>query len=265
MHMTPAAVRVAVAGARGKMGTVAIAALKTAPDMSFVGGLVRAGAATGGSVRDEFDDLDALLASARPEVLVDFTHFPDSKQIALACIRAGVRPVIGTSGYIDDDIEDLRAACERETIGCIFVPNFGVGAVLMMRFAAEAARHYDAVEIVEMHEAGKKDAPSGTSTATARRLAAARAASDAGPFRRAPTAITKLEGARGAEIDGIGIHSLRLPGVVTHQEVLFGADGETLRITHDSTSRASFMPGMLLAIRAARDLTTFVDGLETLL
>lgn len=262
MRMTPSAIRVAVAGARGKMGTTAIAALRSAPDMSYVGGLVRADANADGS---EFDDLDDLLSSARPEVLVDFTHFPDSKKIALACIESGVRPVIGTSGYVVDDVDDLRAACERETIGCIFVPNFGIGAVLMMKYAADAARHYDAVEIIEMHEAGKKDAPSGTSTATARRLAAARSAASAGPFRRAKTALMKMEGARGAEVDGIGIHSLRLPGVVTHQEVLFGGDGETLRITHDSTSRSSFMPGMFVAIRAARDLTTFVDGLESLL
>lgn len=262
MRMTPSAIRVAVAGARGKMGTTAVAALRSAPDMSYVGGLVRADANADGS---EFDDLDDLLSSARPEVLVDFTHFPDSKRIALACIESGVRPVIGTSGYVVDDVDDLRAACERETIGCIFVPNFGIGAVLMMKYAADAARHYDAVEIIEMHEAGKKDAPSGTSTATARRLAAARSAASAGPFRRAKTALMKMDGARGAEVDGIGIHSLRLPGVVTHQEVLFGGDGETLRITHDSTSRSSFMPGMFVAIRAARDLTTFVDGLESLL
>jgi len=262
MRMTPSAIRVAVAGARGKMGTIAIAALNTAADMSYVGGLVRSDP---NAERSEFGDLDELLTSARPEVVVDFTHFPDSKKIALACIASGVRPVIGTSGYVSDDVEDLRAACERETIGCVFVPNFGVGAVLMMKYAADAARHYDAVEIIEMHEAGKKDAPSGTSTATARRLAAARSAAPGGPFKRPKTALMKMEGARGAEMDGIGIHSLRLPGVVTHQEVLFGGDGETLRITHDSTSRASFMPGMFVAIRAARDLTTFVDGLESLL
>lgn len=260
--MTPSAIRVAVAGARGKMGTTAIAALKAASDMSYVGGLVRSAPKAD---LDEFADLDDLLASARPEVLVDFTHFPDSKKIALACIASGVRPVIGTSGYVAEDVDDLRAASERETIGCVFVPNFGVGAVLMMKYAADAARHYDAVEIIEMHEAGKKDAPSGTSTATARRLAEARSSAPGRSFRRAATAVTKLEGARGAELDGVGIHSLRLPGVVAHQEVLFGGDGETLRIIHDSTSRSSFMPGMLVAIRAARDLTSFVDGLESLL
>src|SRR5215472_116807 len=256
--MTPSAIRVAVAGARGKMGTTAIAALKAVSDISYVGGLVRSAP---NADLGEFADLEDLLASARPEVLVDFTHFPDSKKIALACIASGVRPVIGTSGYVTDDVDDLRAACERETIGCVFVPNFAVGAVLMMKYAADAARHYGAVEIVEMHEAGKKDAPSGTATATPRRLAAARAAGPGRPFQRAATSMMKLEGARGAELDGIGIHSLRLPGVVTHQEVLFGGAGETLRITHDSTSRSSFMPGMFVAIRAARELTTFVDGL----
>jgi len=260
--MTPSAIRVAVAGARGKMGTTAIAALEAASDLSYVGGLVRTDP---NAERSEFSDVDELLASARPEVLVDFTHFPDSKKIALACIASGVRPVIGTSGYVAEDVDDLRAACERETIGCVFVPNFGIGAVLMMKYAADAARHYDAVEIIEMHEAGKKDAPSGKSTATARRLAAARTAAPGRSFQRAPTSLMKMEGARGAELEGVGIHSLRLPGVVTHQEVLFGGDGETLRIVHDSTSRSSFMPGMFLAIRAARDLTKFVDGLESLL
>jgi len=195
----------------------------------------------------------------KPDMIVDFTHMPISKEIALAAIAAGVRPVIGTSGYAASDVEELRAASGRAKIGCVFAPNFGIGAVLMMKFAADAAPHYRAVEIVEMHETGKKDAPSGTAMATARRLASA------GTFERPPTALFKADGARGAEIEGIGIHSLRMPGVVAHQEVLFGGAGETLRITHDSTSRTSFMPGVLLAVRAAKGLTTFLDGLETVL
>jgi 4-hydroxy-tetrahydrodipicolinate reductase len=170
-----------------------------------------------------------------------------------------VRPVIGTSGYAASDIEELRLACANSKIGCVFAPNFGIGAVLMMKFAAEAACHYRAVEIVEMHEAGKQDAPSGTAMATARRLAAA------GSFERLPTRLFKAEGARGAEMNGIGIHSLRLPGVVAHQEVIFGGDGETLRIIHDSTSRGSFMGGVLRAVRAVKDLTEFVEGLESFL
>jgi 4-hydroxy-tetrahydrodipicolinate reductase len=252
--MPGVSIRVAVAGAHGKMGRVTIDALRAADDMTYVGGLVR-GAADDG----EFSDFAQLEARAKPDVIVDFTHMPYSKIVALGAIAAGVRPVIGTSGYGSDDIDELRSACTRTMTGCIFAPNFGIGAVLMMKFAAEAARQYRTVEIVEMHESGKKDAPSGTAMATARRLAAA------GSFSRPPTAMFKAEGARGAELKGIGIHSLRLPGVVAHQEVVFGADGETLRIIHDSTSRTSFMPGVLLAVRAAKDLTTFVDGLEQLL
>jgi 4-hydroxy-tetrahydrodipicolinate reductase len=236
------------------MGTVTIEALRAADGFEYVGGLVRSHAS-----ENEFEDPAGLFSAAKPQVIVDFTHFPDSKSIALTAIAAGVRPVIGTSGYGSADIDDLRAACDRSKTGCVFAPNFGIGAVLMMRFAAEAARHYKAVEIIEMHETGKKDAPSGTAMATARRLASA------GTFERPPTAMFKAEGARGAEVSGIGIHSLRLPGIVAHQEVVFGAHGETLRIVHDSTSRASFMAGVLLAVRAAKDLTTFVDGLEQLL
>lgn len=247
-------IRVAVAGARGKMGVTAIAALRVADGIEYVGGLVRDRPSAA-----EYDDRQGLFAEAKPDVLVDFSQFPDSKQIVLAAIKAGVRPVIGTSGYAADDVDELRAACERSRIGCVFAPNFGIGAVLMMKFAAEAARHYGQVEIIEMHETGKKDAPSGTAMATARRIGTA------GSFARPVTPLVKAEGARGAEMNGIGIHSLRLPGVVAHQEVLFGAEGETLRIVHDSTSRASFMAGMLVAVRAAKNLTTFVDGLESLL
>ncbi len=252
--MTARPIRVSVAGAHGKMGTIAAQTVRATSDMEYVGGLARD--ARGG---DEFDAAETLFEKARPEVIVDFTRFPDSKRIALAAIAAGVRPVIGTSGYGESDIAELRSASDRASIGCLFVPNFGVGAVLMMKYAADAARHFRAVEIVEMHETGKNDAPSGTALATARRLAAA------GSFDRPATKVLKADGARGAELAGIGIHSLRLPGVVAHQEVVFGGDGETLRIVHDSSSRTSFMNGMLLAIRAARDLDRFVEGLESLL
>ena len=162
-------------------------------------------------------------------------------------------------GNIPRHVAELRAACERTGTGAIFAPNCAIGAVLMMRFASEAARHYPAVEIVEMHETGKKDAPSGTAMATARQLASA------GKFARPPTTMMKTEGARGAELDGVGVHSLRLPGVVAHQEVLFGGNAELLSIRHDSFSRESFMPGLLLAVRAAATLDHFVDGLGELL
>ena len=248
-------IRTAVAGSRGKMGAAAIAALREADGIEFVGGLVREAPDT----TEEFASLKTLLARAKPEVLVDFTTFPASMDIAFEAMGAGVVPVIGTSGYGESEVEKLRDESRRSGTGCIFAPNFAVGAVLMMRFAREAAPHFDAVEIVEMHETGKKDAPSGTAMATARAIAAVRA------FDRAPTTAVKADGARGADLDGIGVHSLRLPGVITHQEVRFGGVGETLTVTHQSSSRASFIPGVLLAVRAARGLTRFVDGLGELL
>jgi len=251
-------IRAAVAGARGKMGRLVVETLRArARDgIAYVGGLVRHGTAPREA---EYADVERLLADARPHVLVDFTHYPASKSIALACIASGVRPVIGTSGYGAEDVAELRAACQAARIGAVFAPNFALGAVLMMKFAEEAAKHYAHVEIVEMHEAGKKDAPSGTALATAQRLSGVHA------FERAPTALTRLAGARGAEAGGIGIHSLRLPGVVSRQEVMFGGDGEMLTIRHESYSRESFLRGVLVAVRAAALLTAFVDGLETLL
>jgi len=169
-----------------------------------------------------------------------------------------VRVVIGTSGYGEDDLAEVRSAVERTGIGAIFAPNCALGAVLMMKFATLAAPHFDAVEIVETHESGKKDAPSGTAMATARRLAST------GAFARAETKVVKAAGARGADVGGIGVHSLRLPGMVAQQEVLLGGHGEILSIRHHSLSRQSFMPGVLLAVRAAEKLDRFVDGLESL-
>lgn len=249
-------VRVAVAGARGKMGRVAVESLRRKEGVVFAGSLVRKPAS---AEADEFDSFDALLAARRPDVLVDFTLMPASKEIALAAIARGVRPVIGTSGYGESDIEELRAACAKSGVGALLVPNFALGAVLMMKFAAEAARHYRTAEIIEMHESGKRDAPSGTAMATARRIA------ESGTFERAPTTALKAKGARGAGIGGVGVHSLRLPGVVAHQEVRFGGQGEMLSIRHDSSSRESFMPGMLLAVRAAANATSLIVGLEGLL
>jgi 4-hydroxy-tetrahydrodipicolinate reductase len=248
-------IRVAVAGARGKMGIVTVAALHAADGIEYVGGLVREKPAG----PDEYADIETLVAKGRPDVLVDFSVFPASKATAIEAMERGVRPVIGASGYLSTDAAELRAAVARTGIGCVFAPNFAVGAVLMMKFSADAARHFAAVEIVEMHESGKKDAPSGTAMATARAIAAQRS------FTRASTIAMKADGARGADLDGVGVHSLRLPGVVAHQEVRFGGDGELLTIAHDSSSRASFMPGVLLAVRAANGLTRFVDGLGELL
>jgi 4-hydroxy-tetrahydrodipicolinate reductase len=249
-------IRAGVAGVHGKMGSLTAQTLARAGGIEYVGGLARRGSARGA---DEYDDLDTFIQRAKPHVIVDFTLFPDSKAIALGAITRGVRPVIGTSGYGADDIAELRAVCERTKIGAVFAPNCAIGAVLMMRFADEAARHFSAVEIIEMHEAGKKDAPSGTALATARKLSATKS------FSRAPTQHVKSDGARGADVGGVGVHSLRLPGVVAHQEVLFGGDGELLSVRHDSFSRESFMSGVIIAVRAAATLDHFVEGLGELL
>jgi 4-hydroxy-tetrahydrodipicolinate reductase len=245
-------IRTGVSGLHGKMGRLTAQTLADAEDMDYVGGLVRAGTAAGPT---EYDNLEKFIAAAKPQVLVDFSLFPDSKRICLDAIERGVRPVICTSGYGADDLADIRSACERTGIGAIVAPNCAVGAVLMMKFAEEAAPHYDAIEIIETHESGKKDAPSGTAMATARRLAEKKT------FVRAQTKVVKADGARGADVGGIGVHSLRMPDIVGHQEVLLGGSGELLSIRHHSLSRKSFMPGVLLAVRHAAKLTLYVEGL----
>lgn len=245
-------IRAGVSGLHGKMGSLTAQTLAKAEGIEYVGGLVRHGTARG---PQEYDDLETFVAQAKPQVLVDFSLFPDSKRIVLDAIERGVRPLIGTSGYGAADLADVRSACERTGIGAIVAPNLAIGAVLMMKFAEEAASHYDAIEIIEMHESGKKDAPSGTAMATARRL------SEKGAFARAETKVIKAPGARGAQVGGIGVHSLRMPDVVAHQEVLLGGHGELLSIRHDSLSRQSFMPGVLIGVRHAATLTRFVEGL----
>jgi 4-hydroxy-tetrahydrodipicolinate reductase len=245
-------IRAGVSGLHGKMGSLTAQTLTQAEGIEYVGGLVRRGTARG---PNEYDDLEKFVAQAKPQVLVDFSLFPDSKRIVLDAIERGVRPVIGTSGYGADDLAEVRSACERTGVGAIVAPNCAIGAVLMMKFAEEAASHYEVIEIVEMHESGKKDAPSGTAMATARRL------SQKGAFARSETKVVKAPSARGADVGGIGVHSLRMPDVVAHQEVLLGGHGELLSIRHDSLSRHSFMPGVLIGVRNAVTLTRFVDGL----
>lgn len=224
-------IRVAVAGAAGRMGLTVCEAVRDAADMELVG---RADPALERT-------LEQVLAEDAPQVLVDFTTPDTALANALACLRAGVHVVLGTTGF---DVERLRG--ERERIGgpakVIVAPNFAIGAVLMMRFAAEAARHMDGAEIVELHHDRKLDAPSGTAALTARLMAAASGKAEP------------------------PIHSVRLPGLVAHQEVIFGALGQTLTIRHDSLDRRSFMPGVLLAVRGVAEMPEpLLVGLEQLL
>jgi 4-hydroxy-tetrahydrodipicolinate reductase len=243
-------IRVGVLGARGRMGSLVCGAVGAAEDMELV------------ATVDEGDS-PADLVAAGAEVVVDFTH-PGAVLANLRyALDHGIAAVVGTSGFGTERLDEVRAWL-ADTPGHVLVaPNFGIGAVLMMQFARRAARFFDSVEVIELHHAGKVDAPSGTATSTASLIAAARADAGLGPVPDATT--SEVPGARGATVDGIHVHSVRLPGLVAHQEVLLGGAGEALTVRHDSFDRASFMPGVLLAVRGVRDRPGLTVGLETLL
>ena len=228
-------IRVGVLGSAGRMGAEVIRAVGAADGLELVASL------------DEGDALTALTA-AGTEVVVDFTH-PGAVMGNLEFLIAhGIHAVVGTTGFDDARLAQVRAwAAASPATGVLIAPNFGIGAVLMMRFAAQAAPYFTSVEIIEMHHPDKVDAPSGTATHTARLVAEARRA--AGVGTQPDATIRSLEGARGADVDGIRVHSVRARGLVAHQEVLLGQEGETLTIRHDSTDRVSFMPGVLLGVR----------------
>ena len=240
-------IRVAVLGARGRVGSEVVRAVEAAPDLELAAAI------------DDGDPRD--LAGA--DVAVDFTR-PDAVMDNLqACVQAGVHAVVGTTGFTEERLAELRGWLAGTDVGILVAPNFGIAAVLMMQFAAQAARFFDSVEIVELHHPGKADAPSGTATTTARRVAAARAAADLPPSPDATA--QELPGARGADVDGIRVHGVRLRGLVAHQEVLLGSEGETLTLRHDSLDRVSFMPGVLAAVRAVGDRPGLTVGIEPVL
>jgi 4-hydroxy-tetrahydrodipicolinate reductase len=242
-------IRVGVLGARGRMGAEVCRAVSEAPDMEVV------------ATVDIGDDLSA---AAGAQVLVDFTN-PDAVLDNLRwAIEAGINVVVGTSGFTESRLDQVRTLLSpRPDLGVFVAPNFALGAVLMMEFAARAARFFDSVEIIEQHHPRKLDAPSGTALRTAALIAEARAETGRGKMPDATA--SEVEGARGAEIDGVRVHSVRAAGLVAHQEVLFGTAGETLTIRHDSYERSSFMPGVLLAIRQVLTHPGLTVGLESFL
>ncbi|GAC1691648.1 MAG: 4-hydroxy-tetrahydrodipicolinate reductase [Candidatus Dormibacteraceae bacterium] len=244
------AIRVAVAGYRGKVGSVLAMAFQGEPGIEYVGGV------------EMGDDLAQFLHEKRPRALVDFTQPSQALHNALAAVAAGASPVVGTTGLAADAIDQLEAACKAKGVGGIIAPNFAVGAVLMMHLADIAAPHFDAVEVIEMHHATKLDAPSGTALTTAKRLAARRRDK---PFSHKKAEKETLAGTRGGEEGGVSVHSVRMPGVVADQEVIFGLPGQTLTIIHRTTSREAYIPGVLLAIRKVVAEPRFYRGLDDLL
>lgn len=245
------AIRVGVLGARGRMGQQVCRAVDAVDDLELVA-MVDAG------------DWLFSVADADSHVVVDFTH-PDvvMDNIRFA-IDQGIHAVVGTTGFTPERLDTVREwLADSPSTGVLIAPNFGIGAVLSMHFAEIAARYYDSAEIVELHHPGKVDAPSGTAVRTAELIAAARRSAGMGA---SPDATSQsFDGARGAVFDGVHVHSLRIAGLVAHQEVVFGTEGETLTLRHDSLDRVSFMPGVLLAIRNVVSRPGLTIGLDSLL
>jgi len=242
---------VGVIGSAGRMGTQVTDAVGAAVDLDLVAGV------------DADDDLEAL-RTAGAQVAVDFTD-PGSVMPNLEfCVRHGIHAVVGTSGFDEERFDIVRRwLADSPGTGVVIAPNFGLGAVLLMRFAREAGRFFESAEIIELHHAGKLDAPSGTARATATEIARSRREARLAPMPDATA--TELDGARGARVDEVPVHSVRLTGLIAHQEVLFGSAGEVLTLRHDSMSRESFMPGVLHAIREVPNRPGLTIGLEDLL
>ncbi|WP_236791742.1 4-hydroxy-tetrahydrodipicolinate reductase [Amycolatopsis sp. GM8] len=241
--------RVGVLGAGGRMGATVVRAVEGAADLEVFAAL---------------DAGDALSGLEGADVVVDFTH-PDAVLDNLRfVVEHGMHAVVGTTGFTEERLATVREWLRAQPgVGVLIAPNFALGAVLAMRFAEQAARFYESVEIVELHHNRKADAPSGTAAHTARLVAQARSA--AGLKAGSDTTSSEVDGARGALIDDVRVHSVRLPGLVAHEEILFGADGETLTIRHDSLDRASFMPGVLLGVREVPKRPGLTVGLENVL
>ena len=240
--------RVGVLGAKGRVGSTMVEAVRAAEDLTL-------------SAEVDAGDPLSLLTDARTEVVIDFTH-PDVVMGNLEfLIDNGIHAVVGTTGFTAERLRQVESWLAGTATNVLVAPNFAIGAVLSMHFAVQAARFFESAEVIELHHPNKADAPSGTAARTAKLIADARKGLPANPDATS----TGLPGARGADVDGIPVHSVRLAGLVAHQEVLFGTTGETLSIRHDSLDRTSFAPGVLLAVRRIPECVGLTVGLESLL
>ena len=247
-------IKVAVCGANGKMGQEVVKMVKETPDLQLIATI---------DIKDaDYNSIDEACKNSEIDVLVDFTN-PDSVyKNAMDCLNNGVRPVIGTTGLSDEQIENLKNLTSEKGIGCFIAPNFSTGAVLMMEFAKKASKYFDNAEIIEYHHNQKKDAPSGTAIKTALMMSEAKDSFKGGNCPEKET----IEGSRGGtSYSDIQIHSIRMPGFMASQEVLFGSFGQTLSIRHDSTDRKCYMPGVVMAVKHVFDKNDFVYGLENIM
>lgn len=241
--------RVGVLGAKGKVGATMVQAVQTADDLTFTAGV------------DAGDPLSALV-DTQTDVVIDFTHPSAVMDNLKFLIDNGIHAVVGTTGFTDERISQVQNwLADKPESAVLIAPNFAIGAVLSMHFAQQSARFFESVEVIELHHPHKADAPSGTAARTAKLIAAARKGMPPNPDATS----TGLDGARGADVDGVPVHSIRLAGLVAHQEILFGTQGETLTIRHDSIDRTSFVPGVLLAVRTVSKRPGLTVGIEPLL
>ena len=267
---TTMTIRVAIAGARGKMGSEAVKTVMKNDGMELVAALDYKH--VGESLAELelfppnvdvpiFTNLSILIRETNPDVLIDLTNPQSVYEHTKEALLHNVRPVVGTTGFTNEQLEELTQIAEESAVGCIIAPNFAIGAVLMMKFAKEAAKYLPNVEIIEMHHDRKLDAPSGTSIKTAQLISEEREARKQGH----PNEKETMAGARGADFEGMRLHSVRLPGLVAHQQVLFGGEGQMLTIRHDSFNRESFMDGVVYCVESVMSLKKVVYGLENIL
>lgn len=257
-------IRIVVSGS-GNMGQAVLAGVVQAEDMEPVGVLEKLSseekaALPGGGAVPQSADIGKLLDATKPDVIIDFSNLEWTPLVADAALERGVRLVVGTTGLSEEWLAGLAKRCSERGVGMVVAPNFAIGAVLMIHMAKLAGRFFDSAEIIELHHDKKIDAPSGTAMMTVREMLAARGK----PFERNVPDKETLAGSRAAEQGGITVHSVRLPGLVAHQEVLFGGQGQTLSIRHDTTGRDSFIPGVLLATREVMNRKDLVRGLAEL-
>ena len=261
------AIRVAVHGAAGKMGQEVLSALCQDAELEAVGAVDLKtdrnllSLPNGSGEIPYSSGLEDIITTCLPDVMVDFTVADATMPAARVAARKGVNLVIGSTGLSDNDVEEIERLCLESDVGAVVAPNFSLGAVLMVHMAKLAARYFDYAEIIEKHHEDKADAPSGTAMATARAMVEGRGE----PFRYPELKKETLSGTRGGQIEGVSVHSVRLPGLLAHQEVILGALGQTLSICHDSISRESFMPGVIMAIKRVVKVKGLIYGLETIL